>query len=35
MILVKGKYNEARLKTLCSILDVLGYEIKFEPKQRV
>lgn len=32
---IENKENSPTLKTLCSILDVLGYEIKFEPKQRV
>ena len=32
---IANKENSPTLKTLCSILDVLGYEIKFEPKQRV
>ena len=31
---IENKENSPTLKTLCSILDVLGYEIKFEPKQR-
>lgn len=30
---IENKENSPTLKTLCSILDVLGYEIKFEPKQ--
>lgn len=32
---IENKENSPTLKTLCSILDVLGYEIKFEPKQKV
>lgn len=32
---IENKENSPTLKTLCGILDVLGYEIKFEPKQRV
>ena len=32
---IENKENSPTLKTLCSILDVLGYEIRFEPKQRV
>lgn len=32
---IENKENSPTLKTLCSILDVLGYEIKFEPKHRV
>jgi len=32
---IENKENSPTLKTLCSILDVLGYEIKFEPKQGV
>lgn len=32
---IENKGNSPTLKTLCSILDVLGYEIKFEPKTRV
>ena len=31
---IENKENSPTLKTLCSILDVLGYEIKFVPKQR-
>jgi len=31
---IENKENSPTLKTLCSILDVLGYEIIFEPKQR-
>lgn len=31
---IENKENSPTLKTLCSILDVMGYEIKFEPKQR-
>ena len=30
---IENKENSPTLKTLCSILDVLGYEIKFEPKK--
>lgn len=30
---IENKENSPTLKTLCGILDVLGYEIKFEPKQ--
>lgn len=32
---IENKENSPTLKTLCGILDVLGYEIKFEPKPRV
>lgn len=32
---IENKENSPTLKTLCEILDVLGYEIKFEPKPRV
>ena len=32
---IENKENSPTLKTLFSILDVLGYEIKFEPKQQV
>ena len=32
---IENKENSPTLKTLCTILDVLGYEIRFEPKQRV
>lgn len=32
---IENKENSPTLKTLCSILDVLGYEIKFEPKHQV
>ena len=32
---IENKENSPTLKTLCNILDVLGYEIKFERKQRV
>lgn len=32
---IENKENSPTLKTLCGILDVLGYEIKFEPKSRV
>ena len=32
---IENKENSPTLKTLCSILDVLGYEIRFEPKQRI
>ena len=32
---IENKENSPTLKTLCSILDVLGYEIKFERKQQV
>lgn len=32
---IENKENSPTLKTLCSILDVLGYEIKFEPKQSI
>ncbi len=31
---IENKENSPTLKTLCSILDVLGYELKIEPKQR-
>ena len=31
---IENKENSPTLRTLCSILDVLGYEIRFEPKQR-
>ena len=31
---IENRENSPTLKTLCGILDVLGYEIKFEPKQR-
>ena len=31
---IENKENSPTLKTLCSILDVLGYEIRFEPKQK-
>ena len=31
---IENKENSPTLKTLCGILDVLGYEIKFEPKKR-
>ncbi len=30
---IENKENSPTLKTLCSILDVLGYEIKIQPKQ--
>ena len=29
---IENKENSPTLKTLCGILDVLGYEIKFHPK---
>ena len=29
---IENKENSPTLKTLCGILDVLGYEIKFQPK---
>jgi len=32
---IENRENSPTLKTLCSILDVLGYEIRFEPKQKV
>lgn len=32
---IENKENSPTLKTLCSILDVLGYEIKFERKQKI
>ncbi len=32
---IENKENSPTLKTLCGILDVLGYEIKFEPKQSI
>lgn len=32
---IENKENSPTLKTLCGILDALGYEIKFEPKPRV
>ena len=32
---IENKENSPTLKTLCSILDVLGYEIKIQPKHRV
>lgn len=32
---IENRENSPTLKTLCSILDVLGYEIRFEPKQSV
>lgn len=31
---IENKENSPTLKTLCGILDVLGYEIKFEQKKR-
>ena len=31
---IENKENSPTLKTLCSILDVLGYEIRFETKQK-
>ena len=30
---IENRRNSPTLKTLCSMLDVLGYEIKIEPKQ--
>lgn len=30
---IENKENSPTLKTLCGLLDVLGYEIKFEPKK--
>ena len=32
---IENNENSPTLKTLCGILDVLGYEVKFEPKQRI
>ena len=32
---IENKENSPTLKTLCSILDVLGYEIKIQPKQGI
>lgn len=32
---IENKENSPTLKTLCGILDVLGYEIKFQPKQSI
>ena len=32
---IENKENSPTLKTLCSILDVLGYEIKFQVNQGV
>ena len=32
---IENKENSPTLKTLCNILDVLGYEIKFQPKQGI
>lgn len=30
---IENKENSPTLKTLCGLLDVLGYEIRFEPKR--
>jgi DNA-binding XRE family transcriptional regulator len=32
---IEKRENSPTLKTLCSILDVLGYDIQFVPRQRV
>jgi len=32
---IENKENSPTLKTLCSILDVLGYDIKFVPREGV
>lgn len=32
---IENKENSPTLKTLCSILDVLGYDIQFVPKKRI
>lgn len=32
---IENRENSPTLKTLCSILDVLGYEIKIQPKQGI
>ena len=32
---IENRENSPTLKTLCSILDVLGYDIQFVPKDRV
>lgn len=32
---IENKENSPTLKTLCSILDVLGYDIQFVPRKRI
>lgn len=32
---IEGKENSPNLRTLCKIVDVLGYEIKLVPKTRI
>lgn len=32
---IENRENSPTLKTICSILDVLGYDIQFVPKERV